>query len=165
MRQQVTINIFTLNSTDGKEWRRSLQYSMCANINIAIKEIWKEALNPIEWINGVLGTDSALLRLYRTGDNLGYWDEFCYALGAVSVALNPIDLWQMSINDANVRNTRARYSKQNSVYINIQSAAHSLLLNKYILLYSDLSSLQTLIYQLLFLWHLSNSDALINMLF
>ena len=27
---------------------------------------------------GVLGHDSALLRLYWAGDNLGEWDEFCY---------------------------------------------------------------------------------------
>ena len=27
---------------------------------------------------GVLGHDSALLRLYWAGDNLGKWGEFCY---------------------------------------------------------------------------------------
>ena len=27
---------------------------------------------------GVLGHDSAMLRLYWAGDNLGEWDEFCY---------------------------------------------------------------------------------------
>ena len=32
----------------------------------------------IEWMNGVLGHNSVLLRLYRAGDNLGKWDEFCY---------------------------------------------------------------------------------------
>ena len=29
-------------------------------------------------MNGVLGHDSALLRLYWAGDNLGKWDEFCH---------------------------------------------------------------------------------------
>ena len=28
---------------------------------------------------GVLGHDSALLKLYSAGDNLGEWDEFCYS--------------------------------------------------------------------------------------
>ena len=31
-----------------------------------------------EWMNGVLCHDSALLRLYWAGDNLGEWFEFCY---------------------------------------------------------------------------------------
>ena len=35
-----------------------------------------------EWMNecmiGVLGHDSALVRLSGAGDNLGEWDEFCY---------------------------------------------------------------------------------------
>ena len=30
-------------------------------------------------LNGVLGHDSVLARLYCAGDNLGSWDEFCYA--------------------------------------------------------------------------------------
>ena len=31
-----------------------------------------------EWMNSVLGHDSALLNLYWAGVNLGEWDEFCY---------------------------------------------------------------------------------------
>ena len=31
-----------------------------------------------EWMIGVLGHDSALLRLYWAGDNLGEWHECCY---------------------------------------------------------------------------------------
>ena len=30
-----------------------------------------------EWMNGVLGHDSALFKLYWGRDNLGEWDEFC----------------------------------------------------------------------------------------
>ena len=30
-----------------------------------------------EWMIGVIGHDSALLKLYWAGDNLGEWDEFC----------------------------------------------------------------------------------------
>ena len=29
-------------------------------------------------MNAVLGYDSTLVRLCITGDNMGYWDEFCY---------------------------------------------------------------------------------------
>ena len=55
------------------------------------KIMWKilgQALNPHrlyppssnenEWMKGVLGHDSALLRLYWAGDYLGEWDEVCY---------------------------------------------------------------------------------------
>ena len=35
----------------------------------------------IEWMNGVLGHDTALLRLYWARDNLGEWDEFAPHLG------------------------------------------------------------------------------------
>ena len=31
-----------------------------------------------EWMKGVLGHDSALLKLYWAGDNQGEWDDFCY---------------------------------------------------------------------------------------
>ena len=33
-----------------------------------------------EWMNGVLGNDSAISRLYWAGDNLGEWDEFRLSL-------------------------------------------------------------------------------------
>ena len=41
-----------------------------------------------EWMIGVLGHNSALVRLYWAGDNLGEWDEFCYepSPGAGSIA-------------------------------------------------------------------------------
>ena len=43
-----------------------------------LHENTEESLNNSEWMNGVLGNDSALLRLYWAEDNLGQWDEFCY---------------------------------------------------------------------------------------
>ena len=59
------------------KWRNG-EYCEYDNISEQFQHMWKYMHQKDKWMNGVLGHDSALLKLYWAGDKLGKCDECCY---------------------------------------------------------------------------------------